>query len=61
MASLLDSIQKPKYIVITSSAIKEAVLKLRKKRFSAGANSTCAEHFITASNLLYSQLASLFK
>ena len=53
MASLVDSSQKPNSIVITPSAIEEAVLKLRKKKFAAGADSICAEHFIAASDVLY--------
>ena len=47
--------------MITPSAINEAVLKLRKKKFSAGADSICAENFIVASNLLYNRIELLFQ
>ena len=47
--------------MIASSAIKEGVLKLKKKKFLAAANNICTKQFINASDVLYNHLALLFK
>ena len=47
--------------MITPSAIQKAVLKLRNKKFSDGADSICADHFIAPIDLLYNYLALLFQ